>query len=371
VKAKYDQGMFNGSILVKRGDEIIYKKAMGWANFEAGDTLKLTTPTRLASVTKSLTAVCVLKLVEEGKIDLHEDIHTYLPEIPKTGITAHHLLSHTSGIPFVNKLNKGHMGEIWGLAKSEGVNRYSNKHMLLYFERDKPKTDFKPGEQWVYRNIGFSILASLIERVSQISYGDYLKQNIFDPLGMENSFLFIPAINQKDNVPRAFSYNFDKKVERGFAYYGYDLQGKIFVSNVIYGDRSVYSTVEDMEKFNTAFLSGNIITSKYVELALTPVKLNSGEINKKNYGYGFEIEKSENGEVVVRHSGAIIYYGAMNMMVDKKYQIILLISARGAFMELVNGCYDILEHKPLTVRKRSKKDEKKAKLFNEHYRIDY
>jgi len=370
VQAKYDEGKFNGSILVKRGDEIIYKKAMGWANFEAKETLKLTTPTRLASVTKSLTAVCVLKLVEEGKINLDEDINTYIPEIQKTGITIHHLLSHTSGIAFIN--HPRHYKKITKITLSEGVKRTSNEHVLKYFEREQPVSEFRPGEEWAYRNVGFSILASLIERVSEISYGDYLKQNIFDPLGMENSYLFIPAIYQNnDSLPRAISYKFNKKIASSLGPYWYDSEGKLRISDAIYGDKNVYSTVEDMEKFNTAFLNGNIISSKYVNLALTPVELNSGEINKDKFGYGFQIKEKENENTIFMHTGGMIYYGAMNMMVDKKYQIILLINALGAYYELVNGCYDILENKPLKPPKRSRKDKRKAKIFNEQYRIDY
>ena len=368
VQAKYNEGMFNGSILVKKGNEIIYKKALGWADYEAKDTLKLTTPTRLASVTKSLTAVSILKLVEEGKIDLHEDIHTYLPEIPKMGITTHHLLSHTSGIRYV----KHYSTKLFKVVKSDGdKTRYLNRHVLSFLGGDDFQLNLEPGATYSYSNIGYQVLGSLIERVSQISYGEYLKQNIFDPLGMINSFLFIPATYEKDNIQRAYSYKFGKKIDKQLSYYSYDKKGKMVFANTIYGDKHVYSTVEDMEKFNTAFIKGEIISPKYLELATTPVKLNSGDRNKKGYGYGFKMEKSENQQNVIRHTGSIAYFETMNMMIDQKYQIILLQSIQGAYWELVNGCHDILENKNLTAVEPSKKNIKATKIFNESYKIDY
>ncbi|MBL4755935.1 MAG: beta-lactamase family protein [Flavobacteriales bacterium] len=371
VKAKYDQGLFNGSILVKSGDQIIYKNALGWANFETKDTLKLSTPTRLASITKSLTAVCVLKLIEEGKIDLNEDIHTYLPEIEKTGITIHHLLSHTSGIVYVNGHRK-HLARIIEIAKLEGENRHSNKHVLMFFDKYHPKARSKPGAKSFYSNIGYSILASLIERVSQTDYGTYLKQNIFDPLNMEHSSFFFPAINQKDNIQGAFSYKFGEEVDKRYAYYDYDEDGKIMYANAIYGDKHVYSTVEDMEKFNTALLDGKLISNKYLDLAMTLVKLNSGKINNEHYGYGFMINGSKSQNRQIYHTGGIAYFSTMNMMhSNKKYQIILLQNARGALKELIDGCYAILEGKSLPVMKQSKKMKKAAMIFNEKYKIEY
>ena len=372
VQAKYNLGQFNGSILVKKGDEIIYKRAMGWADFEAKDTLKLTTPTRLASVTKSITAVCVMQLVEQGKVDLHEDINTYLPEIEKTGITVYHLLSHTSGIAYING-GGGHFNKIMKIAKDLGAIRYSNKHVLMYFEKYKPKPRFAPGNKFKYSNIGYTILASLIERVSKVGYGEYLKQNIFDPLDMKNSFLFIPAIEEKDNIlPRAFSYVFGEKLDKAYAYYQYDEHGKIVLSNTMYGDKAVYSTVEDMEKFNTGFLNGELLLDKYVKLICTPVKVNSGKVNSGNYGLGiFVIRKSSNGLTEFSHTGGIAYFATINMIVKGTYQIILLQSSPQNPYELSYACYDALEGKKRSPTKQSKKGRKKVEIFNKKYKIHY
>lgn len=164
------------------------------------------------------------------------------------------------------------------------------------------------------------------------------------------------------------SHDLKKELHKAYAYYAYGEEGKIVLSNTMFGDKCVYSTVEDMEKFNTALLGGYLLSDQYV---ITPVKLNSGEVNSSNYGYGFWTSKSESRSTFIMHTGGIAYFATINMVVEDKYQINLLQNSPKNPYKLSYDCYHILEGKKLAKVKPSTKDRKIKGIFEEKYKIDY
>lgn len=375
VLARYNKGQFNGSLLVQKEGEIIYKRSLGWADVENKDTLSIDDPMRIASITKTFTAVCILKLVQEGKVDLDEDINTYLPEIDKSGITIHHLLSHTSGICYIN--GGPHFRKMKKYQKERGDRRWTNDDVLKYFQEFKPESRKEVGEEYRYSNISFSILASLIERLSGDNYGDYLKKNIFNPLTMKNSLLYLPKKNN-DSSEKVLSYRPNGKCYKHIpVYYKYKKSGELKFSDDIYGDKYIMSTVEDMSKFNDALLGGEIINKSLLKKMFTPVLLNSGKAYHNNYGYGIS-QNDWSDSLYYQHGGYLAAFETINLFNTKGTQIVILSNIEnGEYYALYESVLDILESKVMLKNYKNKNDlmtkkkEKFLPVFEGEYKINY
>ena len=373
--SRYNKGLFNGSLLIQKEGEVIYKRSLGWANIEKRDTLKLNYPMRIASITKTYTAVCILQLVDKGLINLHEDIHTYIPEIEKTGITIHHLLSHSSGISYINGGN--HFRKMKKYQRERGGNRWVNEDVLSYFKEFKPKQRAIPGEEHSYSNISFTILGSLIERLSGKKYSEYLSENIFKPCNMNNSFLYLPN-DTNDNPEKVLSYRLKKgKFKYIPVYYKYKKNGDLKYSDDFYGDKYICSTVEDMNHFNTALLNGKLISNELLEKMKTPVLLNNGKPSHDLYGYGLS-QIEFNDSMYYDHGGYIAAFEAINMFSDSGLQIVLLMNIEtGEYFELYYALMSILQNKGelkmygpnSTVMTKNK--EKFQPIFEKTHKINY
>ena len=176
----HEYGKFNGSALVVDKGEVVYKKGLGMANMEWQIPNQPDTKHRLGSITKQFTAMLILQLAAEGKLDLQAPISDYLTEYPNRHdpqITTHHLLTHTSGIPNYTAFP--------GFFKDESRNPYTPDEFLKKFE-DK-ELDFAPGEKFSYSNSGYFLLGVIIEKVSGKSYETMLHEKIFTPLNMNDS----------------------------------------------------------------------------------------------------------------------------------------------------------------------------------------
>ncbi|RZJ19872.1 MAG: class A beta-lactamase-related serine hydrolase, partial [Brevundimonas sp.] len=169
---------FTGSVLVARGNEVLLDQGYGLANREWGIPNAGDTKFRLGSVTKQFTAVAIMLLVEEGKVDLDAPVKTWLPDAPATwdGVTVRHLLSHTAGIA-----NFTDDADFLALST-----RPATLEQLIARFRDRP-LDFQPGEGWSYSNSGYILLTAIIETASGQSYTDFVTARLLQPLGMADS----------------------------------------------------------------------------------------------------------------------------------------------------------------------------------------
>ena len=169
---------FNGSVLVAKDGEILFAKGYGLANAEHQVPNTPETKFRLGSITKQFTAMAILILQEQSKLKVEDPIGKYLADAPKAweGVTIHHLLTHTSGVPsYTDDPSYGKK-----MTQPETV-----KSMIARF-KDKP-LEFEPGEKFHYSNSGYFLLGAIIEKVSGKSYEAFLKEAIFDPLGMTDT----------------------------------------------------------------------------------------------------------------------------------------------------------------------------------------
>ena len=232
----------------------------------------------LASVAKTFTAMAVLKLSEEKKINLTDDVTKYIPDFPFTGISIKMLLSHTSGLEDYVKFMQS--------PEVDKSSNLSNTDLLNFIIKNKEKVKIANAPApFNYSNTNFAMLALVIEKLSNQNYGDYLSDKFFKPLGMNDTYVF-NAGNANNATP---SYYKNGKA--------YDIKFLDF----IYGDKNVYSTVRDMMKWDKALREGKIFNKEILALAYTPgSKLIA---DQSNYGLGWRILLVPNGKKIIYHNG--------------------------------------------------------------------
>jgi CubicO group peptidase (beta-lactamase class C family) len=266
-KKKAKKQGFNGAVLVAQKGIILYKNVFGYSNLKNKDSLSLNSAFQLASISKTFTATAVLLLAQENKLNLQDSIQQYIPSFPYHGITIENLLSHRSGLPnylycFENKRR------INGPAPT-------NDSILKWFsEADSlPKPYNRPGKSFSYNNSNFILLASIIEKVSGNSYEQFIRTRIFEPLGMTQTFIDTIAPNSLLKH-RTTGYQGNKPREREFF-------------DGVYGDKGIYSTVGDMERWYVALHSGCLLSKNWIKEAFTPRSFEHK--SRHNYGLGFRL----------------------------------------------------------------------------------
>jgi CubicO group peptidase (beta-lactamase class C family) len=269
------------AVLAVKDGKIILRKGYGMANLELGIPIKPGMVFRIGSITKQFTAAAIMKLAEEGKLSVTDDIKKYLPDYPTHGhkITIHHLLNHTSGIKSYTNIQ-----EMYSLMRKD----MTLKELMDFF-KNQPM-DFAPGERFLYNNSGYVLLGAIIEKASGKSYEAYIDENIFKPLGMSNSYYgssirIIPL--------RASGYEKEKNEITNASYLSMTLP---------YAAGSLLSTVDDLHRWYQALEAGKVISQKSLEQMYTPTKLNNGKT--QNYGYGWSL-RTLFGEKTIEHDGGI------------------------------------------------------------------
>lgn len=285
-------GEFNGCVLVAQNGEVLFKKAYGYADYTAKEPLNTAYQFRLASVSKQFTAMTIMMLMEQGKLQYDDGVVKYLNDFPYTDLTIRHLLTHTSGLPEYGRLFEIER-ESKGLIKPVVSNRDVYDLLLKY----KLPPNFPPGANYEYSNTGYVILALLVEKISGQSFQYFMKENIFNPLGMNRSYVNPPdgQLNDKQRA-RGFMPNSDGS---GFVPNDWNFQ------NGMYGDGGVISTIDDLLLWDKGLRSGKLVKAKTLKEAFTQVRLNDG--TSREYGFGWSVIKQDTG-VIVAHGGGWLGY---------------------------------------------------------------
>jgi CubicO group peptidase (beta-lactamase class C family) len=284
----HNYGEFNGNILVAERGKIIYRKSFGIANLETRAKLNENSLFYLASVTKQFTATAILLLAKEGKLSLADDITEHIPELSfYKGVTIDHLIRHTSGMPDYMQL----LDKKWDKSKVA-----ANVDVINLMSREKPALEFVPNEKWEYSNTGYVLLASIIERASHKPYNEYLEERIFKPMNMKNTAVLKDNLNVKN---LALGYEETSKGD-----YTTDIELKYAES--VYGPGRLYSTVNDLLKWDRALKNKRLISGEDQKLMFSNSKLNSGE--NTNYGLGWFLKDDEKFGKLVYHSGKWVGY---------------------------------------------------------------
>ncbi len=290
------------AIIVIQDGVVVQKSAYGMADLERGMPFETDTSTRLGSVSKQFTAMAIMLLEEEGRLDYDDPITRYLPELARFGdaITIRHLLNHTAGLPDYYDV----------MVEVTGVERPLTRHALDTYAR-WGEPEFAPGERYEYSNPGYELLALVVERASGEAFGDFVEERIFAPLGMENSVVLDDR--QPKLAKRAYGYAKDGD---GFARYDDD------PLNYIVGSGGVYSTVEDLYRWDQALYGENLVNKNSRAKAFSPTRLNSGDLHP--YGFGWRLDEHL-GRRRVAHGGSWVGFRTfIGRYLDDRFSVIVL-----------------------------------------------
>jgi CubicO group peptidase (beta-lactamase class C family) len=271
------------SLLVARDGKVIYSKGFGYADIAANQPVTPDTKFRIGSITKQFIGAAILKLQEEGRISVQDKLSKYIPDFPRgTEITIHHLLTHTSGIhSYTNK--------------NDFISRVTSPiaEDALVEEIKKGSYDFDPGERFLYNNSGYFLLGHIIRKVTGKSYGEYLRENFFNPLGMTNTGVHEASLTLTNEA---------KGYKKENGEYKSDINWDMTWAG---GAGSLYSTTGDLFKWNEALFNGKLLKPESLKAAFTPVTLNDGKIPVEGkYGYGWFIENYRDQEAI-GHGGGL------------------------------------------------------------------
>jgi len=275
IHAHIQMNQFSGSILIAKNDQIIINKGYGYASYGFEIKNNPETKFRIGSLTKGFTAVAILQLEEKGLLSVDDKLQEHIPDYPGSNeITIKHLLTHTSGIP--------NHTEFPDFDKERRVYEYSILETIETF-KNKP-LEFNPGEKFNYSNSNYILLGLIIEQATQMSYEEYIKQNIFEPLNMKNSGFENPEKVIK-NLAQGYSIN-NTEIEKA----------KFRDMSNAHASGALYSTVEDLYIWDRALYSEELISNESKEKMFTEFK--------DNYGFGWGIVNVFNHKMIA-HSGDI------------------------------------------------------------------
>lgn len=274
---QFDRPSFNGAFLVAKNGQVIYEKYHGFSDISKKQGLTDRDAFHIASVSKTFTAMSVMKLVEEGRLQLSDTLGKFFPNFPYEGITVKMLLSHRSGLPnYAYYLEK---------IKWDKRIRVTNEDILKTLYEYKPALDFISGRRFAYCNTNFALLALIIERVTGIPYHDFVKQNIFVPLGMNDTYVYTLA----DSARAMPSYEYNGR-KWGFDYL-----------DLVYGDKNIYSTVRDLLKWDQALYGNKLFKQSTLDSAFAPYSFEKPGI--RNYGLGWRMFVYPTGKKIIYHNG--------------------------------------------------------------------
>jgi CubicO group peptidase (beta-lactamase class C family) len=318
----HDIGEFNGSALVAAGGEVVFEKGYGLANIEWGMPNGPDTKFRLASVTKQFTAMLIMQLVQEGRLDLDASLADLLPYYRKeTGsrVTLHQLLNHTSGIPSYTG-----RPEFWEDAARD-------PHEVREFVEDFCSGDleFEPGSEFRYNNSGYFLLGAIIEEATGKPYEQVLGERILQPLGMDST-----GYDRHDLIIERRAAGYDR-VADGF------VNSRYLDMSAPYSAGALYSTVQDMHRWDRALYGESLLSADWKRRMFEP--------GLGDYAYGWVVRKSPIGpdgetRTVISHGGGIDGFNTLiARVIEDRHLVVLLHNTGGApLARMQAGIFDLL-----------------------------
>ena len=312
-KKNWPNNSANGSFLVAKNGQIIYEKYEGHSNLRAKTLITKSTPLHIASVGKVITATAILKLVNAKRIELDQKVNTILKEFPYPDVTIQTLLNHRSGMrnyAYFTDRDK----TVW-----DRHNILTNQDILTIMATKDIGLEFKTDTRFSYCNTNYAMLALIIEKVTKLSYKQAMKQMIFEPLGMKNTYVF-DYEKDKDTAVTSYKAN---KIEIGTDYL-----------DAVYGDKNIYSTPRDLLKFDRARNSSTFLTPKLQSLVYKGYS--NERKGTKNYGLGIRMVNWETGQNFYFHNGW--WHGNTSSYITLRKESVTIIALSNKF---TRKTYDI------------------------------
>ena len=306
---------FMGSVLVAKGADVILNKGYGYANLEWDVPNSPATKFRLGSITKQFTAVSILLLQERGKLNIQDPVKKYMPDAPAAWdkITIYHLLTHTSGIPSFTGFPEYTKWEPLATTPAEEVAWFRDKRL-----------DFAPGEKWSYSNSGYVLLGYLIEKITSATYEKFVRENILIPLGMKDSGY---DSNSAVIAHRATGYSPGKNGPENASFVN---------MTVPFAAGALYSTTEDLLKWEQGLFGGKVLSAASLETMTTPFK--------NDYACGLFVQ-NKNGRKEIQHGGGIAGFNTqLTYFPDDKLTVVVLGNLNGAAPGNIAGNLSALAH---------------------------
>jgi CubicO group peptidase (beta-lactamase class C family) len=310
--------MVGASIAIARGSEPPLILSYGKADVENDVAVTPASVFRVGSVTKQFTAAAIMLLVERGQVSLDDPIYKFIPDFPMGDkVTIRHLLTHTSGIH--NYTTASDIREKMKLDRTP-------REMVAFIKTLDPVYDFAPGERWNYSNSGFLLLGYIVEEVSGVPYGTFIRDNLLKPIGMNDTATdTIAAI-----VPhRAHGYSMSEK--------GEIINTDYLSMTAPYGAGEIRSTAADLVRWHKALLGGKVLKPESLALMTAPAHLNNGKLTSTSYPvgprgpseYGFGLVIGTlNGKRTIGHTGSINGFRSQIMTLpDEKLTVVMLVNA--------------------------------------------
>lgn len=276
------KGNLSGGLLVAKGNKILFEDYRGFARVNGTQPITENTPLHVASVSKTMTAMATLKLVEGGLLKLDDHLTKFFPKFPNPEVTVFNLLTHRSGLPkyeyFIERIKP---------APPELSKEFlTNQDILNLMIAHRPELIKPVGTGFMYCNTNFALLALVVEHVTKMSFPKAMNEILFQPLKMKNTYVF-----QQKDIPTA-SQSF---------FFGNNRLYPLDRLDLIYGDKNVYTTPRDLLNFSKALFAKNFLRQDLIDLVFAPHSNESPGIN--NYGVGFRMKIFDNGEKLTYHNG--------------------------------------------------------------------
>ena len=317
----YNQpGTPGASLAVIKDGRVIYSRAYGLADVENEVPASTATNYRLASVTKQFTATAILQLVGQGKLSLDSRLTDVLPGAPRYArdVRIRHLLNHTSGlVDYEEFVPDTQMVQV---LDADVLKILSNIDSVY----------FPAGAKFRYSNSGFALLSLVVEKVSGQPFAVFLKKNIFEPLGMDHTVAFQNGLSTVDN--RAFGHS---RTDKGF------VRTDQSNTSAVLGDGGIYSSVEDLFKWDQDLSTNHLISASLRKQSFTPGVLNDGTQTK--YGYGWYIEPYKNLASVYHTGSTRGFRNAIFRLPDQHLTVVVLTNRNeGEPIELARKIADLV-----------------------------
>jgi N-acyl-D-amino-acid deacylase len=323
----HERGLFNGVVLLADQGKVVYKQSLGVTDIQKNEKLTTRSSFNLASVSKQFMAMMTMILKERGKLNYDDKVQEYLPAFPYPSITVKNLLTHTSGMP-----------EYFDVAikYNNTLDTLNNEKLIQLLAKYQPPLVFQPGARWEYCNTGYVVLASVIQSAAGMRIEDFFKTNITKPLGLTHTFIHYLNMPVATTTGQQRVFGFERKN-------GTNILNDLIRLDGVVGDGNVYSSAEDLLKWDQALYSTKLVGAATLKEAFTPVKLNDG--STYHYGFGWGIE---NGGKKVTHTGSWVgFRTAIERDIEKQTTVIFLSSSSTGIAYAI--IKNVLEERPINL----------------------
>jgi CubicO group peptidase (beta-lactamase class C family) len=302
-KHKY-QG-FNGTVLIGQKDSIFFSKNYGYADYKLKTHIDNNSVFQLASVSKQFTAVAILQLYQKGLLNIDDTIQKYIHLFPYKGVTIQQLLTHRSGLPNYHYFFQ-HIPTTYDTI-------LTNRDVITEMINKVPKAYYTPNRRYLYSNTGYAILAYIVERITGMTFNEYIHRYIFSPLNMNDSFTYIDILSGRKENTTGYLRRWKP------AEYNY-LDG-------VMGDKGVYCSAGDLFKWDQGLYTGKIINTDTLALAFRP--LGKPKRFKSNYGFGWRMyNHGKTPTKILYHAGWWHGYRSLLMRVEQDSTTVIVLRNR-------------------------------------------